>query len=141
MGLPRGAPVATRWGKARRLRGRRCRALPHRVGQCLRRETPQDRDVSARSSVADYARTRSSGPSMAGDPSCWTSPRNASRAPTSSAHLPSRRADQALHRSGATFISSFDTCAAALRPDEQEVTVHRMLEVCRLLKEPAAQAG
>jgi hypothetical protein len=32
-------------------------------------------------------------------------------------------------------------CAAALRPDEQEVTVRRMLEVCRLLKEPAAQAG
>ncbi|MGB8198337.1 MAG: hypothetical protein WCF33_01365 [Pseudonocardiaceae bacterium] len=42
---------------------------------------------------------------------------------------------------GATFISSFDMCAAALRPDEQEVTVRRMLEVCRLLKEPAAQAG
>jgi hypothetical protein len=36
-GLPRGAPMATRWRKARPLCGRRCRALPHRVGRCLRR--------------------------------------------------------------------------------------------------------
>jgi phthiodiolone/phenolphthiodiolone dimycocerosates ketoreductase len=35
---------------------------------------------------------------------------------------------------GATFIAPFDMCAAALRPDEQEDAVSRMLEVCGIIK-------